>query len=665
MSVQSLFLKEVTDYETANTKLPTETAEWDEAIIGKFLQKIPSAESYIMKPKYTHISEETGTAMGSLYVVEQAKRKLVAIPLVIKRFQMYPLDVIMSPNKDGSFSTFPLTTEKFNQLIVNSDTFDYLDKTIDRMQELYFNPQSTTVFPPYLRNVASSGVLDFVANTITPAQKNAFFEELEANKNVIIGYEKRANLEILQKIAEVEYDPEKKDDYKDPKLMHLKVKGDGDLLITTLDDEMYDPIISAGRIPSDSDDPMHCHLPEDALHAVIENGERIISNIDPVTGVSLYHNKTMLGPNQSRTAYGNADGDVIPASSFSHFKVQDSLGIYHRGVVFPNVIDFKGKPVSMKIFYNTNCYSYQSDFAGMLIGNVFRGMLQFGEPSYGMVGTFISIKEDATVATIPVLIKGRAEYNNGKEALKAIDAFGKPVKINLGYPGSEMVEIKGEYYLPCDYKFLPMSNFKELAERPDQIKQKVSAQMMDATPIKLMHTGHGQFSLRGPDIDKMASLINWDHTNLSPGETAFLLSAKRCPMETIRESIKTASFYPDGVTIHGLPRTSYTRDSVLPKMRITPVSFLKEASYIDDAETVDALLSLNFMSTENIHKFCAMIPILEHTGEKLAQLLLASRIGMSKIPEGATSTAMYKLIEVIEGLKKLKLQDGGDDAISA
>lgn len=654
--MQSLFLKEVADYETSNYKLPNETAEWDEAIIGKFLQKVPKAEKYIIKPKYTHLSEETGTAVGAIYIVEQAKRKMVAVPIIVKRFSLYPLDVLMVPTDKEAFTSYPLTPDKFEEHIANADTFDYLDKSIDRIQQLYFNPEENTVYPPQMRNTASTGMLDAISSTITPAQKTAFFDELRANKTFLVGYEKRANLDVLTKIASAKYIAKKASIGEDPKLIHLKCKGDGDIIVTSLDSQLYNPIIDFGRNPSVGDDPIVANFSPDTLNDVMKNGEKILSKIDPVTGVSLYNSRTMLGPNQSPTAYGSTDGAVIPASSFAAFKVQDVKGIYHRGVVFPDVMSFDQKKIPMKVFYNSNCYSYQSDMAGVLIGNVGADMLEFGEPCYGMTGVFVFTEGTKAVVTVPILIKGVANYDDESVCIKAVDAFGKPLKIRANSYGKEIVKIKGEYLLPSYYKFLPMSNFKELAERVSQIQDKVSSRSMDANPIRLLHTGHGQFSLKGPDLKKMASLCNWDTTNLSYGETAFLLSAKRCPMNLIRESIKIASTHSEGCSLHGLPTTKY---SVTKKAsaQIKPVSFLKEASYMEDAETVDTLLSLSFINSENIKRFSDMIPIIEYTQQKLAQLLLASRMGMTKIPEGATATAMYKLVEIVGGLEKLKLQE--------
>jgi hypothetical protein len=86
------------------------------------------------------------------------------------------------------------------------------------------------------------------------------------------------------------------------------------------------------------------------------------------------------------------------------------------------------------------------------------------------------------------------------------------------------------------------------------------------------------------------------------------------------------------------------------------VNLIKEASYMQESQTVDTLLSLNFVNPENLSRFVNKLPSLKSTVSHLASLLIASRLGFQEIPEQATSTAMYRLLDVIEGLEALKAQ---------
>jgi hypothetical protein len=75
---------------------------------------------------------------------------------------------------------------------------------------------------------------------------------------------------------------------------------------------------------------------------------------------------------------------------------------------------------------------------------------------------------------------------------------------------------------------------------------------------------------------------------------------------------------------------------------------------MENAQTVDALLSLNFVNPDNLGKFVAKIPLFKAAISHLASCLLASRIGVREIPERSASGAMSKLVDVVRGLEAIR-----------
>ena len=652
MALESLFLKEISDQDSSSTKLPHDVTGWDEVLITKLIEKVPELQGMIIKPKLTHTSEENGTAVGSIVVMEQKTQKTVFVPVIIKNFQLFPLDVMLVTDVDQNYSTAPLTSETIVEALENSQPFNHLEKPIDRIQELYFNPQNAHVFPPYLRNVhASSGALDYIASSITPLQKKAFFAELKANPSVLVGYEKRSNLHLLKKVADTAYEPWEEQDHNNPKIIHMKAHSNGEMALTSTDTDMFNPIVDIGKIKGGFDQ----HYPKDMLNEVLVNGEKIIATeYDQVNSSHIYHGREMLGPHESPGAYTNADDPVTETNTFGRYKIQGLDGIQYTGIVFPNVFDFDGKETGLKIFYNSSCHSIQTSFAGIYIDGSTPRNLETMPPVYGVTGCLVCIKGDRAVALSPVTIRGTADYDNGLSMYKAVDMRGNPVRFCMNYPGNKIVPVDGVWQIPEHYHFISLKNFKPMTETVELANQKIAAATLDANPIRLIHKGHNEFALKGSGISKMATDCNWSANDLSPGQVAFILASRKCPMDKIAFAIKSASTYYDGVTIHGLPQaTAYTGPKVMPTM--SPVNLVKEASYIDDSQVVDTLLGLNFINPENIQKFHSMIPLLKMASDKLAQLLLASRLGMSEIPGSACVTAMYKVVEVIKGLERLKL----------
>ena len=80
----------------------------------------------------------------------------------------------------------------------------------------------------------------------------------------------------------------------------------------------------------------------------------------------------------------------------------------------------------------------------------------------------------------------------------------------------------------------------------------------------------------------------------------------------------------------------------------------KIASMVSNNKVVDNVLALKFINSTNIKNFVDMKPSIEVTASRLAQLLIASRLGVKAIPEQEACTAMKNLAFVIEGLDMLE-----------
>ena len=80
---------------------------------------------------------------------------------------------------------------------------------------------------------------------------------------------------------------------------------------------------------------------------------------------------------------------------------------------------------------------------------------------------------------------------------------------------------------------------------------------------------------------------------------------------------------------------------------------LKEAAALGDAQTVDKILALNFINPENVGTFANYLPELDEALSKVAEMLVASRLGLNQVPEGALEKSLTGLDTVIDGLRKL------------
>jgi hypothetical protein len=81
--------------------------------------------------------------------------------------------------------------------------------------------------------------------------------------------------------------------------------------------------------------------------------------------------------------------------------------------------------------------------------------------------------------------------------------------------------------------------------------------------------------------------------------------------------------------------------------------FDKIAATLQDSGLVDSVLSLKFINKENIDKYAEFAPQFEEAVNHLADLLIASRVGL-QIQEEAVKTAMKNMAIVVRELKTLK-----------
>jgi len=79
---------------------------------------------------------------------------------------------------------------------------------------------------------------------------------------------------------------------------------------------------------------------------------------------------------------------------------------------------------------------------------------------------------------------------------------------------------------------------------------------------------------------------------------------------------------------------------------------------IDDPESVDVMLSLNFINEDNIMSYIENIAIIRKVLSNLASMIIASRMGLSTLDEGALKKSVEGLQDVVDGLENVKMAIG-------
>ena len=101
-------------------------------------------------------------------------------------------------------------------------------------------------------------------------------------------------------------------------------------------------------------------------------------------------------------------------------------------------------------------------------------------------------------------------------------------------------------------------------------------------------------------------------------------------------------------------------DSVIEEIVNTHLNFdtTKIASLLDDPESVEQVLNVNFINKENLESFIESISEFERVRNKLAKMLVSARMGLTDIDKEAAKKAMETLGTCVKNLRSLKMSLG-------
>lgn len=342
------------------------------------------------------------------------------------------------------------------------------------------------------------------------------------------------------------------------------------------------------------------------------------------------------------------------------------------GTVITKVVDFDNLQLPFKVFYNGSESAVQDEIAGSFVGEINLPPTQLS-PKGECV--FMFRNENGLIfCTIPFVVEGEVPARD--EEGWVVETYLGDRVILVRADIKRMVEIdKGVYGIPSMYSLVSLGspeNRVQLVEDPKMFStmERIASntKVASVTPwnggyaVKLgehkvpdCNTGQAiwwlkQAGVRNPEVllkqadtwGKSRAEFSWDHFQ---SRTKFANARKE-----------------EGRRLEGLQKHA---DSVFANLRTDPETIVHVASWMLENQgmgklgelperTVDDVLTIGFVSPANTRTFLDHMDDLEESAGKLAELVLASQIGYSEIPEEESMTAMYALEKVLAGLRKLK-----------
>jgi hypothetical protein len=270
--------------------------------------------------------------------------------------------------------------------------------------------------------------------------------------------------------------------------------------------------------------------------------------------------------------------------------------------------------------------------------------------------------------TLPITISAATQGPDGTNQLMAEDLFGGHLTLVMtpGLSTFEPLDEDGTIAIPDDMQWVPLQGEAVHLAKGDTPDAAANAKGL-SNEVDVKSTGPGETSMDGLPLAKVARAERWFQKT---AEAIFLLCAMGLTQDEATEVIKEAERRPSHlVKLAGL-RSITPLAEVHEEMEKRAFALLqhfdysfwrrdlvKEAAALEDSETADKVLAMNFINPENLSIFASYLPDLDTTSTKLAEMLLASRLGMNQVPEGAAERAMKNMEEVIGGLRSLQQKE--------
>jgi hypothetical protein len=647
-----LFLDNVPEFikEAAFASRVSEQPEnWPMELNSELFKQLPFLSDYDVNVNLDRVDPGRGFAFGYADVANKTERPEVEhqemgiphirIPLIVIERSVKPFSVFLDGEK-----VLPLTEERIRELLFNPATFD-ISTALPRdpsLVEATMPPQRSGIGMGGEYKMASAQpLLMAIAPTLRQSDVDAFIEKLAADPYLVAGFRHSGIQEVLvealenTKRASAEERMFAVAESIEPTVVSLTKLPGGEFLVKSAANTAFAPDKAAkGQV-----------IPEAEAAEAIGPG-----------------NAQAMQPGQTATMTADPVEDVEPpepskakvVEEYGQYKVEDALGNSLLGHVFPQTLAWDGlfTPQATALFTNGSAYAYQDTVAGELVGKGTN--LPDDEPRGD--GCFYFVEGGDAIATQPLTIGSASAGPDGAARFMATDSFGNPLVLSQTEGLKEPMRIDGnEFAIPDSWKFMRLNNQTEVATAPETMS-KVSAVQAYENEVELFY--NGGYQLRGGcGLDKLARDFRFD---LDPVGAEFMLgllgvdghTAKAKVAEARKKGcvklahLKTITLLGERFQEAEKRASVFLRD--VPDLR---QDLIKEAASLEDENTVDKILALNFINPENLETFISYIPELEVTSERLAEMLLFSYIGMKELPEGALSRCMNALEEVTVGLK--------------
>ena len=617
---------------------------WPASILKEAFRQVPYLSDYDVDVVLDRQEDEKGTALGHLAIrnkedtpvfagmqgepLSDLVNKETKIPVIVKEGQMRPLRVLADGN---GFE--PLTERRLGTNLFRADLAAITAKgpgSTSLVDDLY-PPDTASSFgsTPKLASVLAQ-----VVPTMTKSAQDAFLDEVRGDPRLVMQISRNESFaDAVDKISKADVftiseAAETVNQHMHPDVVQIE-KGSGFYNIKTASVHAFEP--TETRLS----------------RAEVERlwGGETAKQVDTEGMITA-----------GRTFEAQDDPEKLAeVSEYGRYRVKTSSGAWSEGWVFPQVVDLDMKLTDRMIYSDGLNATMEEKVAGIPTGG------HAFPAGHGLTGRgfFMAASGDKAIATIPVTIDSSVRDAGGDRYYDARTDLGEHVKLSMVYGLKRIDKLAaGHYAIPEGMEFIrirggvslvdsdPQSAIRKAAGRVDIISDG-SCYTLDGAPMEKVAAQHREFVSKSDA--EFVLVAAGAHPTRARAKLAEAALHGKASVHNLRELLSR-----EESAARALEESGYLQKRAAVDADVPRVSLVKEASVVKDQETVDSLLSLGFLTTSNVQLFMDNIPAFEKAAGHLAELVVASQLGLKNVDEDAAHRAMTGVDAVISGLRTLE-----------
>ena len=688
-----------------DTRIDDDVEEWPTAVVRESYKQLPFLKSFETEVELDKIDSARGFAVGKMLVWPARMEKgaaakndqLVTVPVVIRNREMAPLDVYSHRDR-----MLPMDQDKVAQVLFRPSVFE---RQAPRDQFTGTNLYGNLV-PPNTDHQYNAGTLHKHGAVKGWAQEDALMAAIqrETDPSKKLKLQQRLRKMEAQNLED-EYGIKSAGDRSvlsgtmhTYRVAHVdemaeKIAADQGVRYAFLSDPMLHTILTelamvSEKTASDHAAERRASLKPTVVQFLETEGGFLCKTANhrcfaPTTQkVSRYEAQQVLTKQAFEQLLSTGRVTVTPEAVITEPVMQkeatavSQVGRYRtyvageevEGIAIPHVVDFDGRDLGYQLFVGPESHAMQEKVAGVFLGHT---KIASNRPKG--LGVFVYQEGDQALAYEPVRVTHISKVAGVSQIHATRMSTGMPLRISLVNGLQKAASIGDhEIALPASVRFLSLGKSTRVPSDPGDLAAMTQEKVASAASVKLVSDGF-LYSLRGEHAKlAFAEGFMLDH------ETEFALCAlgltgtqaqhlmKQAATRGEAVAARTRAVIPEGVRgMESMQKAAHVVRST-PDLRVDLTKELallcapkgqelwKQASVVLSKETADTILSLGFVTPENASLYVNYLPELEKVASKLAELLVASRLGMDDVRESAAKNAMTQVNAVIRGLENLR-----------